>query len=132
MTNENTQMILQLVLSILGILIPFGIKYAIDHVGKDKMQDALKLANLAKTFIIGYFEINPTAKKDIENVLAMFKERLLAVLPLTDAEVTYLWEQISADVISALKINMTDTKKVSLNIMLNKDTKEPKQKLLFK
>ena len=132
MTNENTQMVLQIILSILGILIPFGIKYAIDHIGKDKISEALKLANLAKTFIIGYFEINPNAKRDIEDILVMFKERLLAVLPLTDDEVTYLWGQISAEIIKALNINMTDTKKVSLNMMLNKNVKETKQKLLFK
>ena len=132
MTNDTMDVILKIILSCLGILIPVGVKYLVDHVGVSKMTKAIQMAKLAKDFIIGYFTINPTAKKDIEDILVMFKERLLVVLPLTDAEVAYLWEQISSEIIEALKINMTETKKVSLNIMLNKDVKTPKQKLLFK
>lgn len=132
MTNDTMDIILKIILSCLGILIPVGVKYLVDHVGVSKMTKALQISKLAKDFIIGYFTVNPTAKKDIEDILVMFKERLLAVLPLTDAEITYLWEQISSEIIEALKIEMTDTKKVSLNIMLNKDVKTPKQKLLFK
>jgi len=132
MTNDTMDIILKIILSVLSILIPVGVKYIVDHAGKDKMTKALQISKLAKDFIIGYFTVNPTAKKDIEDILVMFKERLLAVLPLTDDEVTYLWEQISSEIIEALKIEMTDVKKVSLNIMLNKDIKTPKQKLLFK
>ena len=129
MNTETTQMILQIILSVLGILIPFGVKYAIDHVGKDKLTEALKIAKLAQQFIIGYFELNPTAEKDIKNIIAMFKSRLALTIKLTPAEIDYLWSQISADVLKALNIELKpEDAKVSLFIKSDNE----KQELLFK
>lgn len=129
MNTETTQMILQIILSVLGILIPFGVKYAIDHIGKDKLTEALKIAKLAEQFIIGYFEINPDAEKNIENIINMFKERLALTIKLTPAEVDYLWSQISADVLKALNIELkSEDVKVSLFTKLDNE----KQELLFK
>ena len=130
MTSETTNMILQLVLSILGILIPFGIKYAIDHIGKSPVKDAVATAELAKEFIIKYFTLFPNAKKDVDNIIQIFKDRILKTTKLTDAELNYLWEQMSADIIKALKIELNDTKVTMM--FQNKVDINKKQKLLFK
>ena len=125
-----TQDIMNIVISVLAILIPFGVKYMVNHIGKDKVNEALKIAILARDFIIGYYKVNPSVKIKVEDIMDMFKERVLKVLPLTDAELDYLWEQIKFDIIEALKIEVDYTTKLNMTSNI-KDTNK-KQKLLFK
>lgn len=125
-----TQEIMNIVISVLAILIPFGVKYLVNHVGKDKITEALRIANLAKDFIIGYYDIHPEVKVKVEDIWEMFKERILKVLPLSDEELDYLWGQILKDIIKALNIDVDYTTKLTMKTSITKTSK--KQKLLFK
>jgi len=128
MTQENTQIILQIILSVLAILIPFGIKYLVNTLGKGKLIKALTTANLVKDFIIDYFKLHPELQKSLDEIMAQFKQRILLTTKLTDAELNYLWEQVSADIINALHIEIDCTTKMAFSV----NSKNKKQKLLFK
>lgn len=67
----------------------------------------VKLALGAIDAIKAYFAAHPDAAKAAEAVFALFRERLTEVLPLSDAEVFYLFEQVEAALAELLGVDVS-------------------------
>jgi hypothetical protein len=87
--------IMYFVVILIGVSLPvFAVLVYKKFHGSAKYSQACKLAEAAIQFIVGYFKAHPEAAKDAEIIYNMFKARIIAVLPLTDAEIDYLFAQL--------------------------------------
>lgn len=103
---------------------------------KDKLEEALKYAQIVKQFIVGFFAINPEAKVRLSEIAQKFFDKIQEFIPLTAEEVETLWNAIANEIVKALKAEgvevITDTVKVNYMLTNLKVVNKPKQNLLFK
>lgn len=78
----------------------------------------VKLAQGAIAAIKAYFAANPDAAKTAQAVFAMFKDELTQVLPLSDAEIMYLFEDVETALAELLGIDATAFASLKSTVLL--------------
>ena len=74
--------------------------------GNARYAQAVKLAEAAIQAIRAYFLEHPDAMKSAQAIFELFRERIEAVMPLTDAELTYLFKQFEAALAALLGVDV--------------------------
>jgi hypothetical protein len=121
-------LIIKLILAILGLvimaLVPKLIKWIIAKIGASKFAQALIVANQVVKVLTAYFKANPQIQNTATIIYNEFKSEITSILPLSDAEVNFIFNSILADIIAALGVNVTDFSQLTY--------KFPVKKYLFK
>lgn len=90
----------------IGIVAAAGVIYKKYH-GYLRYTWGVKLAQAAITAIKAYFDENPDITMTGEAIIALFKQKIIEVLPLTDAEIAYLFSQIEIALATLLGVDVS-------------------------
>jgi hypothetical protein len=110
-------LIIKIIVAILGIiimaLVPKLIKWIIAKIGASKFAQALIVANQVVKVLTAYFKANPQIAVTATIIYNEFKAEITSILPLSDAEVDFIFTSILADIIAAFGLNIADFSQIS-------------------